>query len=204
VQAKLNEGMGYFGYEHLRPTYPVYRAAIEALPGRPVFSEDRFRIRVPPRYPEKDYDEELTRRGFYHATLAGGVAGIWGTNHPGGWGPGDLSRPYPHPEIVKTWARFFEHRFTVDMESRSDDAGTYALVRKGGKGFVIYREDASAIELDLTSLPESSSGVAVDTKRAYEEIPIAALEPGKRTWKAPYESDWVIAIGDFTEETSTP
>ena len=52
--AAWNEGLDYSSYEHHRPTYEVYVAALQAVPGKPVMSEDRFRIRRSP-YPEKDY-----------------------------------------------------------------------------------------------------------------------------------------------------
>ena len=58
-----------------------FLAALKAIPGQPVMSEDRFRIRSVDRYRKKDYSEELTRRGLYHSTMAGGVANIWGI-HP--------------------------------------------------------------------------------------------------------------------------
>lgn len=201
VQARLNEGLGYYGYEHHRPTYEVYVAAIAALPERPVFSEDRFRIRVPPLYPDKDYNEELTRRGLYHSALAGGVAGIWGNNEPGGWDVGGASRPYPNPELIKTWALFFAKRFTADMEPepRASSDG-FCLAREGGRGFVFYREDADSIEMDLSTLAGANAGVAVDTEKAYREIPLGELSRAKQSWKAPYASDWVLAIGDFPQE----
>jgi hypothetical protein len=59
--ALWNEGLDYSSYAHHRPTYEVYVAALAAVPGRPVMSEDRFRIREG-RYPEKDYSQELRRR----------------------------------------------------------------------------------------------------------------------------------------------
>ncbi len=71
-----NLPLDYSSYEHHRPTYEVYVAALEEVPGQPVISEDRFRIRDEGR--SKDYTPEDTRRGLYHSTLAGGVANIWG------------------------------------------------------------------------------------------------------------------------------
>ncbi|MAG93645.1 MAG: hypothetical protein CMJ48_07840, partial [Planctomycetaceae bacterium] len=40
--------------------------------------EDRFRIRHSKTYADKDYTMEMTRRGLWHSTMAGGVANIWG------------------------------------------------------------------------------------------------------------------------------
>ena len=36
AQVALNRGLGYYGYEHHRPTYATYVAALRVLPGRPV------------------------------------------------------------------------------------------------------------------------------------------------------------------------
>lgn len=204
VQAKLNEGLGYFSYEHHRPTYAMYRAALAALPGRPVMSEDRFRIRVPPLYPDKDYDELRTRRGLYHSTLAGGVANIWGNNHPGGWAPGGASRPYPHPEWIKTYATFFEDRFTRDMVPDETISDGLALRRPTRRHLVVYREDARSIDLDLSAMEGPQQAIAVDCQLPYRELPIGTLAPGKHSWKAPGRSDWIIAVGDFGEARSTP
>lgn len=203
AQARLNEGLDYAGFEHHRPTYEMYRAAIAAAAGRPVLSEDRFRIRVPPLYPDKDYDEELTRRGLYHSTLAGGVANIWGTNHPGGWGPGGGSGPYPHPEWIRTWATFFQGRFlrdmTADLGAQKDARGPPRLRDAEGRRIVIYLEAASAdpLELDVTDLAGPQPAVAVDAKLPYEEVPLGTFQPGKATWTPPRASDWVVAVGVF-------
>lgn len=40
--------------------------------------------------------------------------------------------------------------------------------------------------------------VAVDTLKPYRELDLGMLEPGKQTWKAPYRSDWAVAVGRFS------
>ena len=57
-----NEPLDYSSYEHHKPTYDLYRAALNTVPGQPVMSEDRFRIRNEGR--SKDYDQTETRRGL--------------------------------------------------------------------------------------------------------------------------------------------
>ncbi|MHC4727204.1 MAG: hypothetical protein ACYS17_08215, partial [Planctomycetota bacterium] len=116
-----NEGLDYSSYEHHRPTYEVYRAALQAKPGWPVMSEDRFRIRTG-RYPEKDYNEELTRRGLYHSTMAGGAANIWGIDpdiSPGG--------VFPNKNQIKTYSVFFHDkgRFLADMKPANQLSGDF-------------------------------------------------------------------------------
>ena len=102
--------------------------------GRPAFSEDRFRIRVPSRYPEKDYDFDLTRRGLWHSAMAGGVANIWG------YKPEDkeFSEPYSNREAIATYSRFIDDTFSVQMEPDNDliDQG-YCLRDRANIGYLL-------------------------------------------------------------------
>ena len=194
---QIYEGFDYSGYEHHQPDYDVYVAAIDARPGKPAFSEDRFRVRGTH---DKDYTEEMTRRGLYHSTLAGGVANIWGYLLDDGVG-GDpergFSHAYPHPEWIKTHATFFADRFTADLIRCADLTDGLCLRRPDHSGYLVYAEDAATIDLDLTSMPGSSPAVAVDTKLDHAEVDIGPLVSGIQTWTAPYESDWALAVGTF-------
>jgi len=194
--ALWNKGLDYSSYEHHRPTYDVYLAALQATPGQPVMSEDRFRVRKG-RYPEKDYSEELTRRGLYQSTMAGGVANIWGI-HP------DLSRGgmYPNKDQIKTYSVFFHDkgRFLADMtpaNQLSGDANTRILLSRDAQSLVLYRESAATIDVDLTGMPGPQPAAAVDTKKAYSEINLGDLQPEPQTIKLPEVSDWVVAVGHF-------
>ena len=53
------------------------------------------------------------------------------------------------------------------------------------------------MEMELTLMQCKSPAMAVDTKKEYAEVDLGQLTPGKRTWKAPYESDWALAVGRF-------
>jgi hypothetical protein len=194
---QIAEGLDYSGYEQHRPTYEAYVAALQARPGRPAFSEDRFRVRDPSPYPDKDYDEELTRRGLWHSTMAGGVANIWG-HLPKDQPSAEGSAPYAHPEWIKTCSRFFEKRFLRDMVRDNDITDGVCLRRRSNRGFVFYKEDAESIEMDLSRMAGAQDALAVDAQKAYREIAIGRLDPKKQTWTAPYESDWAIAVGDFS------
>ncbi|MCB0168551.1 MAG: DUF5060 domain-containing protein, partial [Anaerolineae bacterium] len=108
---QLSEAMDYSSYEQHRPDYDKYVETINQRPGKPSFSEDRFRIRNDPRYADKDYTEEETRRGLWHSTMAGGIANIWGnllatTQVNNG---DNKSLPYDNPERLKAYALFFEN-----------------------------------------------------------------------------------------------
>ncbi len=198
--AQWNQGLDYSSYEHHQPSYEVYVAALEALPGQPVMSEDRFRIRESP-YPDKDYDETRMRRGLYHSTLAGGVSNIWGI-HPD-MSPGGVFR---NKAQIKTYATFFhgKGRFLKDMapaNALSSDQSTRVLLSPKTQSLVLYREETRAINIDLSPFKDSQPAVAVDTKKDYSEIALGYLSPKNQTIDLPYASDWVVAIGAFGETT---
>ncbi len=197
ADAAWNRGLDYSSYEHHRPTFEVYVAAINALPGIPVMSEDRFRIRQG-KYPEKDYDEERTRRGLYHSTMAGGVGNIWGI-HP------ELSSDgvFPNKEHLKTYSIFFhgKERFLEDMVPSSrfgQGDAVRVLWSQAAESLVVYGEMVDELSLDLGVLQSSVPAVAVDTIGGYAEIDLGQLRPERQTVKLPKKSDWVIALGDFS------
>ncbi len=194
-------GGDYMGYTSYRPLYDRYRKAIEHHPDKPTFEEDRFRIRDFEGWNYKDYDEELTRRGLWHSVMAGGVANIWGNFLPQEEGIDyetlnkKGSKPYTIKEQIKTHSLFFENRFLKEFESRKVGE-TLMLFTPGNKKIILYTENTNQIDLQkITSTPKGPV-IAVDTKRPYKELHIS-LQEGGQHWKAPYKSDWAIAIGDF-------
>jgi hypothetical protein len=193
---QIYEGLDYSAYEHHRPTYEVYRAALDARGGKPSFSEDRFRIRQSKAYSGKDYDMEMTRRGLWHSAMAGGVANIWG-HLPRGRDSWLGSAPYERPEWIKTYATFFEHRFLIDMTPAADVSDGHCLKVPAGTHYVVYGEDTESIELDLSKMGGGQEAVAVDAKKPYRELRLGRLAAKNQTWTAPNRSDWAIAVGEF-------
>ena len=192
-----NQPLDYSSYEHHHPDYNVYVAALAAVPGQPVFSEDRFRLRDEGR--EKDYTMEQVRRGLWQSTLAGGVANIWG-NLLDVASPDDGSGVFPNPEWIKTYSMFFsdDSRFSaVIAPANSLTAGTnaHALATPTRDNIVIYAEDTDSVQLNLAGLDARIYAVAVDTKSPYAEIVIGWLEPVDQVWNAPGLSDWAFAMG---------
>jgi hypothetical protein len=191
------EGLDYWGYQQHRPDYEMYVKTIERRGDRPSFSEDRFRIRDPSPYPKKDYDEELTRRGLWHSAMAGGVANIWGhlpRGHDGTLG----SAPYRHPEWIKTCSTFFEDRFLKSMARDNSITDGVCLKTPRATHYVFYKEATRSIKMNLSEMTKARRGIAVDTRKAYREIPLGRLAAEKQTWKAPHRSDWAIAVGQFS------
>lgn len=188
---QLSEALSYASYEQHRPDYDTYARTIRARQDKPAFSEDRFRIRPNSRYPEKDYDEERTRRGLWHSAMAGGVANIWGNLVDG---PG--SAPYPHPEWFRSYASFFNRRFTADLEPAPDAvADGYALRSSDGARYLFYVEDADALTIDLSGMRDPARAVAVNAVAHYAVRDLGLLRPGRHTLLLGASSDWAVAVG---------
>ena len=194
------EGMDYSGYESHRPDYETYVATIEHLPEKPSFQEDRFRIRRFQQYHEKDYNLEMTRRGLWYSAMVGGVANIWGNlidPKTGGGQSGGMSFPYPKPEWIRTHADFFRNRFQRHMTRANELTDGYCLKTMNNWHHVFYKEDAFSIRLDLSEMLSAQPAVAIDCKKAYEEIELGTLNPENQVINLPRTSDWAIAVGTF-------
>jgi hypothetical protein len=192
---QIYDGLDYSAYEQHRPDYRRYVETIEKRPGKPSFSEDRFRIRPSKRYRSKDYNMEMTCRGLWHSTMVGGVANIWGHLDRQTGGAGSI--PYPRPEWIKTYAVFFENRFVKDLARDNRITDGVCLKRPDNRHYVFYKEDAMSLQMNLSGMAGPQKAVAVDAKKPYAEIDLSALRPAKQTWTAPHKSDWAIAVGEF-------
>ena len=63
--------LSYESYEHHRPDFATYLDIYNRSKNKPVFSEDRFRIRNRSAFAPKDYTELLTFQGLWHSTAGG-------------------------------------------------------------------------------------------------------------------------------------
>ena len=193
ISRAMTYQLDYVGYETHRPDYDAYVAALEQQPDRPAFMEDRFRVRYS-IWRAKDYSLDDTRRGLWRSTMAGGVANIWGYLLPDDDRGG--SRPYPTRHQIRSYADFFANRFLNGME-RDNTLTDGVCLRRGNAHFLFYGEDVHEISMNLSSMATAQPAIAIDTKTPYYEFEIGELEPGPHTWKAPYISDWAVAVGDF-------
>ena len=188
---QIYDGLDYSSYQQHRPDYGIYVKAIQQYPDKPTFLEDRFRVRKNV-YPDKDYDFDMTRRGLWHSTMAGGAANIWGNlldPRPDG-----MSHPYPNKHQILTWSRFWKNRFCKEMV-RDNQLTDGVCLKVPGNLLVFYKEDTDSIRMDLTELRGALRAIAVDTRRRYKEIEIGGLkaQPGQ-LFKAPHRSDWAVAV----------
>jgi hypothetical protein len=114
-------------------------------------------------------------------------------------------------EEIKTWSTFWfeKNRFSYDhirdnsltgnktgpgMLSDKGEPISVCLRDSSYTRYIFYNEDTEKITMDLRHSEKPLKAVAIDTRRAYEEIPIGKLEPEKFVWEAPYNSDWAIAV----------
>ncbi|MHC4460503.1 MAG: DUF5060 domain-containing protein [Planctomycetota bacterium] len=188
---QICDGLDYSSYQQHRPDYDIYVKAINQYPNKPTFLEDRFRVRTNV-YPNKDYDFEMTRRGLWHSMMAGGAANIWGNLlNPR---PDGVSHPYPNKEQIKNWSLFWQDRFKKEM-IRDNSITDGVCLKVPGRLLTFYKENADSIKLDLSELKGKFDAVAVDTRKKYKELRLSHLSAKpKQVFKAPYKSDWAIAI----------
>jgi hypothetical protein len=187
---KLNqiyEGLDFSDYEWHKPWYDELVAMVDARPNKPSLSGDRYRIRnnPPSRWPEKDYNEEETRRGLWHHIMAGGVGAIWGNM--------DGTGVYSNKDQLKCFSVFWNdrNRFKKDMEPDNSRTDGYCL-REGDKYYVFYKEDTDKLMYGFDG--RTKKVVAVDTKKPYQEIDLGRMKPGDHVFNAPHVSDWAIAV----------
>ncbi|MEA3225909.1 MAG: hypothetical protein U9Q07_08155, partial [Planctomycetota bacterium] len=189
--ASIYDGLDYSSYQQHRPDYDMYVKAIDQCPGKPTFLEDRFRVRKKV-YPKKDYDFDMTRRGLWHSTMAGGAANIWGNLlNPR---PDGMSHPYPNKDQILTWSLFWRNRFRKELV-RDNSLTDGVCLKVPGKMLVFYKENIESIGMDLSELQGTIQAIAVDTCRDYKEITIEGLQAKpNQLFKAPVRSDWAVAV----------
>jgi hypothetical protein len=136
------------------------------------------------------WDMETTRRGMWQFWMAGGATAVWGRM----WGQG--TPHYPAPEQIGIFREFWERY--ADLGYERDVSFTDGLgLRSGNEKYVVYKEDASSVQIDLTSISSISDAVAVDaTGHSYVEIDISQdLVPGQLNhWSAPETADWALYV----------
>ncbi|MHC4674324.1 MAG: apiosidase-like domain-containing protein [Planctomycetota bacterium] len=192
---QIYTGLDYSGYQQWLPDYDTYVTGIEVMhPGKPTFFEDRFRVREDTYYRDfKDYTEEMTRRGLWHSTLAGGAANIWGYRAPVPPSHG-CSLEYPNKHWMKTAGVFWKGRFTPNMVRDNSLTNGYCL-RDGNSFYVFYKEDTTQITMNLTGMSGTQPAYAVDCTMRFELIPLGTYTAANQTYNAPYSSDWAVVVG---------
>ncbi len=193
ARGRTHKELDVISYSHSGPK--TYRDVVKVMNKdvkRPHFYEERFTYK---RW--NKYDMRTTRRHLWWYTMAGGMGSWWGFFGKGGNVYDPEKFKYPNPEQLLTCARFWNDRFLLDMARENKLSDGYCLKTKSNTRFVFYKEDAVSIKMDLSKMTGVQKAVAVDTLKPYKEIPLGKLKGENQTWKAPYKSDWAIAVGEF-------
>lgn len=153
-------------------------------------------INVPHAFDERWWQtrvsEENQRKMLWRTAMAGGASGIWGSDD----GSGRIGA-YLQPQWFKTHFTFWQERFLNDIARANNLTDGYSLKTPDNINYVFYKENTSSIQMQLSGMSSSQPAIAIDTKKAYEEISLGMLSTTNQTWAAPYVSDWAIAVGGF-------
>lgn len=143
--------------------------------------------------PEFKLDMEGTRRMLWQQTMAGGMGGFFGFYN-------SSPHPYPKPEQLRTHYTFWhkKRRFVLGMTTANSLSNGYCLTDREYKRYVFYGEDIYFLHMDLSHMgTDNQPAIAVDLAAEYKEIDLGLLSATRHTWRAPYRSDWAIAVGSF-------
>lgn len=195
----LTDRLDYIGFETHQPDLQTYTKALQLHPNKPVFMEDRFRVRDPSPYPDKDYTPEMVRQGLWRSMMAGGVANIWGYQ-PRATGE---SAPFPNREQIKTYATFHDRYFTTGMVRDDDRTNGTCLRARDSSVLLFYWEDEQTLRMDLHGVAGQRRVVAINTRKPYEEIQIGEVSDDLH-WQAPAEGDWAVAVTTQSSEAKAP
>ncbi len=184
--SQIYDGLDFNAYENHKPRYDAFVQMLDYAGSKPAFSGDRFRVRGR----AKDPSPEESLHIIWDATMAGGVAGIWGYlgSEEG------ISRSYPNAEQLLCYSTFWKNRFLKDLERDNSGTNGYGL-RNGSNNYIYYKENTDSLTYSLSG--DAKKVIAVDCKKAYAEIEIGIISNGSHTFEAPYASDWALAIGTF-------
>jgi hypothetical protein len=121
--------------------------------------------------------------------MAGGHGGFWGI---GWWN--DIE--YPKPAQIQTFNDFWQKYLLIGMKPANELSNGFGMKTADNRNFVFYKENTSALELDLSSANGSQPAVAINTKTG-QEIDLGSLDSNQQTIPFPSNSDWAIAVGNW-------
>lgn len=200
-------GLSPLGVPTGAPDYQEFLALRNQYPQRALLATSGFFIPFVGQGSDEDYGLELTRRGLWQATMAGGLGAIWGNflEQDQLLEPTEGSVPYPNAGLLQTYQRFFfeNGRLLVGMVPDSSLSDSAWVLRDGDRNLIFYQQDTDEIHLNLSQMPDALPVVAVDTRQPYAELTLGLVQAGDQIWTAPHGSDWVLAIGDIASPQQT-
>lgn len=103
----------------------------------------------------------------------------------------DWLEQYRSPELESTQGEniaAFEITVPTQLQSQSI----------GDKVWGFYSPQSTTLTLNLSSIPEPRQAIAIDTQNAEAEIQWLSVLPAEQViWPAPYQSDWLIIVGEL-------
>ena len=90
-------------------------------------------------------------------------------------------------------------RCIKDMIKESRTTDSVCLKCPDNQYFVFYKKTRFLVRWICKKIKSVLPGVAVDTKNIYNERSLGLLEIKVHTWTAQYKSDWMIAVGYFSQ-----
>jgi len=175
---------GVLSYSGIGNSYETALNNIENDSTRPHLFEERD------LYQREGLSMEWTRQHLWRYTMAGGHGGFWGI----GWW--DNINSYPNPEQIQTFNDFWNKHLLVGMKPANALSDGLGMKTADNRNFVFYKENTSALELDLSSANGSQPAVAINTKTG-QEIDLGSLDSNQQTIPFPSNSDWAIAVGNW-------
>ena len=162
-----NEKLSYAAWEHHKPSQTALTNAANEVKGKPLFSEDRFRIRNENRSKDFKFDGSDSRQYMYRLLVGGGFAGIWGNVWQVDQNRGSIT--YQNKEELKKFARFFyedEWRFDASFtiaNNLSNTSGSYVMKSSDNKKYLIYAEGKNSVNINLSGASGNLKAVAMNT-----------------------------------------
>jgi hypothetical protein len=163
--------------------------------GLPMMYEARFFINRPVVGSTHTYSETETRRLLWQLAMANGTGAIIGTH------ASPYNVDYTYPERFKTLTDFMDLRFHQLLNIVTTVGGVavdgLALANASGSLQLLYKEDASSIDV---TIPANLSGVPVVAQNcvaAHSEQSLGTYDAGTHTISLGSTSDWAVAVGQF-------
>ncbi len=137
-------------------------------------------------------DMDGTRQLVWWQMMAGGLGGWYG-HYPEG-SSAYVDYPYPNSEQLRTAKKFWDNYVVLGMKATIVE-NSYSLTSADKKQMIVYSENTTSLNLDMSDYIGTLSLIGIDTKKEFQEIVVTQLGKDAKEWVVPYESDWAIAIG---------
>ncbi len=149
---------------------------------------------------------------MWDLAMAGGMGGwfgYFGERGDGGktgdpiWSGDNLGGEYKNPAAMRTHHLFWKNRFELSYSEANtlSSNGVKVLKSTDNTKYILYKENTSSMNINLSSAASSLHAIAIDANAAYQEVDLGQLSSTNQTITLPYSSNWAIALGSFSGNT---